>query len=163
MLERGEARPALGRLAQQVVLEASDPQLTMAGIAFTLERRDERLDLAAVVRLLLELGVLRRVAGEEEAYVNGTGDVLYDVERRVLAGLLAGPRGASTVRAEGFEERLAALSATAELDSDELRFRDPSVADPSLAGRPRAVLRHAHTDRAGLPHPAAWLPRREDH
>ncbi|GAA2591469.1 TIGR02678 family protein [Streptomyces axinellae] len=123
VLERGEAQVALGRLAQHVVLEAADPRLAAAGIAFTLERRDERLDLAAVVRLLLDFGVLRRVAGDEEAYVSGTGDVLYDVERRVLAGLLAGPRGPSTVRAEDFEERLAQLSATAELDSDELRFR----------------------------------------
>lgn len=122
-LERGEAQIALGRLADQVVLDAADPHLAAAGIQFTLDRRDERLDLAAVVRLLLSLGVLRRVAGDEEAYVSGAGDVLYDVERRVLAGLLASRRGPSTVRADQLDERLAELAAETALDSDELRFR----------------------------------------
>ncbi|MEC4016769.1 TIGR02678 family protein [Streptomyces sp. H27-D2] len=122
-LERGEAQIALGRLAQQVMLDATDPHLVAAGVEFTLERRDERLDLAAVVRLLLRLGVLRRVAGDEEAYVSGAGDVLYDVERRVLAGLLATRRGPSMVRAAGLDERLAELAAETALDSDELRFR----------------------------------------
>ncbi|MER7998756.1 TIGR02678 family protein [Streptomyces sp. NPDC095613] len=100
VLERGEAQVALGRLAEQVVLAAADPHLAAAGVTFTLERRDERLDLAAVVRLLLALGVLRRVAGDEEAYVNGAGDALYDVRRRVLAGLPATRRGPSMVAAE---------------------------------------------------------------
>lgn len=122
-LERGETQVALGRLAEQVVLAAADPHLTDAGITFTLERRDERLDLAAVVRLLLRLGVLRRVAGDEDAYVNGAGDVLYDVQRRVLAGLLSTRRGPSMVTATGLGDRLAELTAEAALDSDELRFR----------------------------------------
>ncbi|MFE6104239.1 TIGR02678 family protein [Streptomyces laurentii] len=122
-LERGEAQIALGRLADQIVLDAADPRLAATGIEFALERRDERLDLAAVVRLLLDLGVLRRVAGEEEAYVSGAGDVLYDVERRVLAGLLASRRGPSTVHAENLDDRLTELVAETALDSDELRFR----------------------------------------
>ncbi|MGW9026545.1 TIGR02678 family protein [Streptomyces sp. NPDC055722] len=122
-LERGEAQTALGRLAEQVVLDAADPQLVAAGIEFTLERREERTDLAAVVRLLMRYGVLRRVAGDEDAYVSGSGDVLYDVQRRVLAGLLAARRGPSTITAEDFGERLAELTAETALDSDELRFR----------------------------------------
>ncbi|MEH6373326.1 TIGR02678 family protein [Streptomyces sp. KLMMK] len=123
VLERGEAQVALGRLADHILLDAADPRLTAAGIHFTLDRRDERLDLAAVVRFLLKLGVLRRVAGDEEAYVSGAGDVLYDVERRVLAGLLVTRRGPSTVHVGSFEERLAELVAETALDSDELRFR----------------------------------------
>ncbi|WP_103512491.1 TIGR02678 family protein [Streptomyces sp. SM13] len=122
-LERGEAQIALGRLADQIVLDVADPRLAATGIEFALERRDERRDLAAVVRLLLDLGVLRRVAGEEDAYVSGAGDVLYDVERRVLAGLLASRRGPSTVHAESLDDRLAELVAETALDSDELRFR----------------------------------------
>ncbi|MEU8519339.1 TIGR02678 family protein [Streptomyces sp. NPDC048577] len=122
-LERGEAQIALGRLADQIVLDAADPRLASTGIEFALERRDERLDLAAVVRLLLDLGVLRRVAGEEEAFVSGAGDVLYDVERRVLAGLLASRRGPSTIQAASLDDRLSELVAETALDSDELRFR----------------------------------------
>jgi len=49
------------------------------------------------VRLLLELGVLARVAGDEEAFMREAGDALYDVERRVLAVLLAAPHGPSTI------------------------------------------------------------------
>ncbi|MBQ0988184.1 TIGR02678 family protein [Streptomyces sp. F63] len=122
-LERGESQVALGRLAEQVVLSAADPELAAAGITFTLERREERLDLAAVVRLLLRYGVLRRVAGDEDAYVSGSGDALYDVRRRVLAGMPATRRGPSLIEAEGFEERLAEMTARTALDSDELRFR----------------------------------------
>ncbi|MFJ4790677.1 TIGR02678 family protein [Streptomyces sp. NPDC088794] len=122
-LERGEAQIALGRLAEQVVLDATDPHLAAAGIEFTLERREERLDLAAVVRLLMRYGVLRRVAGDEDAYVSGSGDVLYDVQRRVLAGLLAARHGPSMITADGFEDRLAELTSESALDSDELRFR----------------------------------------
>lgn len=122
-LERGESQIALGRLAEQVVLEAADPGLVATGIQFALDRRDERVDLAAVVRLLLALGVLRRVAGDEDAYVSGAGDVLYDVERRVLAGLLAARRGPSLVHTTSFDDRLAELVAETALDSDDLRFR----------------------------------------
>ncbi|MGW7605685.1 TIGR02678 family protein [Streptomyces sp. NPDC054766] len=122
-LERGESQVALGRLAEQVVLAAADPELVAAGITFTLERRDERVDLAAVVRLLLRQGVLRRVAGDEDAYVSGSGDVLYDVRRRVLAGMPAARHGPSLIESEAFGERLVEMTAQTALDSDELRFR----------------------------------------
>lgn len=116
-LERGESQVALGRLAEQVVLAAADPELVAAGITFSLERRDERLDLAAVVRLQLRLGVLRRVAGEEDAYVSGSGDVLYDVRRRVLAGMPAARRGPSLIGSQPFEERLVEMTAQTALPS----------------------------------------------
>ncbi|MHA6804680.1 TIGR02678 family protein [Salinifilum ghardaiensis] len=122
-LDRAEAQITLGRLAEQVVLGATDPDLVAAGMTFTLEGRDERSDLVAVVRLLLDLGVLNRVAGDEEAFVKDTGDVLYDVHRRVLAGLLSTPRGPSTVAEapETFEDRITALTAEMPATTDELR------------------------------------------
>jgi uncharacterized protein (TIGR02678 family) len=120
-LERAELQITLGRLAEQVVLGAADPVLTEAGVVFTLEGRDERTDLVAVVRLLLDLGVLRRVAGDEAAFVKDTGDALYDVQRRLLAALLAAPRGPSTIEGAGFEERLAALTYELPPTTDDLR------------------------------------------
>ena len=123
VLERAEQQIALGRLAEQVVLSAADPALEAAGVRFTLADREERADLVAVVRLLLELGALARVAGDEEAFLKAAGDALYDVDRRVLAGVLVARRGPSIVRADGFEERLAALTEEALPDSDELRNR----------------------------------------
>ena len=85
-----------------MILAAADEQLASAGVAFGLNGREERGDLVAVVRLLLELGVLVRVAGDEEAYLRDTGDALYDVQRRVLAGVLAPSRGPSTIAASEF-------------------------------------------------------------
>ncbi|MGH3487706.1 MAG: TIGR02678 family protein [Actinopolymorphaceae bacterium] len=120
-LERADAQITLGRLAEQVMLGATDPALAAAGVAFTLDGRDERADLVAVVRLLIDLGVLSRVAGDEEAFVKDTGDALYDVERRVLAALLASPRGPSTIDATSFSERLAALTYEMPPTTDDLR------------------------------------------
>jgi uncharacterized protein (TIGR02678 family) len=123
VLERAEAQITLGRLAEQIVLAAADPDLADAGIVFTLDNRGERGDLVAVVRLLLDLGVLSRVAGDEESFVKDSGDVLYDVERRVLATLLATPRGPSTVDESDFEARLAAVTRELEPTTDDLRNR----------------------------------------
>lgn len=123
VLERSDAQITLGRLADGVILAAGDPKLVSAGVEFKLTERDERLDLVAVVRLLLDLGVLTRVAGDEDAFLRDTGDVLYDVERRVLAALLAAPRGPSTISAEGFAQQLKALLADQMPESEELRNR----------------------------------------
>ncbi len=123
VLERSDAQITLGRLAEGVILAAADERLAQAGVAFSLEGREERADLVAVVRLLLELGVLARVAGEEEAFVRDTGDALYDVQRRVLAVVLAAPRGPSTIPAQDFAERLAQLAADPLPEAEELRNR----------------------------------------
>ena len=109
-LERAEAQVTLGWLAERILTLVGDPALLAAGITFTLTDRSERADLVAVARLLLSIRVLSRVAGDEQAYVNASGDALYDVNRRVLATLLASTRGPSTVDTLDFEERLAALT-----------------------------------------------------
>jgi uncharacterized protein (TIGR02678 family) len=133
VLERSESQTTLGRLAEGVLTGAADPMLAGAGILFALERREERADLVAVVRLLLSWGVLARVQGDEEAFVADSGnDVLYDVDRRVTGGLLATSRGASTVAAQDFEGRLAALAAEPAPETEELRL---------------SSLRHAMTRR----------------
>ncbi|MGW0517125.1 TIGR02678 family protein [Crossiella sp. NPDC003009] len=121
VLDRADAQVTLGRLAEHVVLAAADPELVAAGVVFRLDNREERTDLVAVVRLLLDLGVLSRVAGAEEAFVQAGGDVLYDVDRRVLATLLVTRVGPSTVDNPEFGERLRAVTAEAVPDSDDLR------------------------------------------
>jgi uncharacterized protein (TIGR02678 family) len=162
VLERADAQITLGRLAEGVLVAAGEPELAEAGVVFTLTRRDERSDLVAVVRLLLGLGVLERVAGEEDAYLADTGDVLYDVRRRVLAMLLTGGRGPSTVEARDYGQRLRELTEEPMPDTDELRNRalrhrltrrlldDPVVYYDELAEDERAYLvgqRHAITRR----------------
>ncbi|MFE9426184.1 TIGR02678 family protein [Kitasatospora sp. NPDC006697] len=163
VLERADAQITLGRLAEGVLTAAADPALAAAGIEFRMERREERSDLVAAVRLLLELGVLHRVAGDEEAYLSASSnDVLYDVRRRVLAGLLATTRGPSTVATADPDRRLVALTEEVTPDTDELRLRslrhrltrrlldDPVVYYAELAEDERAYLvsqRHAITRR----------------
>ncbi|HZC15041.1 MAG TPA: TIGR02678 family protein [Thermoleophilaceae bacterium] len=121
VLERADAQITLGRLAEQVVLAAADPELVEAGVSFGLTHRDERTDLVAVVRLLLDLGVLARVAGDEDAYVKDTEDALYDVQRRVLVTLLATRRGPSTITATAFADQLRALTADLTPDTEDTR------------------------------------------
>ena len=123
VLERADAQITLGSLAEGVILGAGDERLARAGVTFRLSGREERGDLVAVVRLLLELGVLARVAGDEEAFVREAGDALYDVERRVLAVLVASPRGPSTIAASDFESRLQQLAAEPLPSTEDLRNR----------------------------------------
>ncbi|GAA5058022.1 uncharacterized protein (TIGR02678 family) [Thermocatellispora tengchongensis] len=155
VLERADAQTTLGRLAEEVLSAAAEPELDFD---FTLGSRAERADLVAVVRTLLDWGVLRRVAGDEDAYLSATGDVLYDVRRPVLAALLTGTRGPSTITAGSFEERLAELTAEPIADTDDLRnqalrrrltrklLEDPVVYFADLDDAERAYLtsqRHA--------------------
>lgn len=162
VLERADAQITLGRLAEGVLVAAGEPELAEAGVVFTLSRRDERSDLVAVVRLLLGLGVLERVAGDEDAYLTRTGDVLYDVQRRVLAALLTGSRGPSTIDARDHDQRLRELTEEPVPDTDDLRNRalrhrltrrlldDPVVYYDELAEDERGYLvnqRHAITRR----------------
>ncbi|AHH99861.1 TIGR02678 family protein [Kutzneria albida] len=162
VLERADAQITLGRLAEGVLVAAGEPELADAGVVFTLSRRDERSDLVAVVRLLLGLGVLERVAGDEDAYLSDTRDVLYDVRRRVLAALLTGVRGPSTIDAPDHDQRLRELTDEPVPDTDDLRNRalrhrltrrlldDPVVYYDELSEDERGYLvgqRHAITRR----------------
>jgi uncharacterized protein (TIGR02678 family) len=106
------------------------------GFEFTLETSHERRELVHVCRYLLQLGVLHRVAGDEDSYVQQGGDALYDVHRRALAGMLACTRGPSTPGAP-------AQSATAETRAAWLI--EEFQAD-SEEGR-RAAMRHRLTRR----------------
>lgn len=123
-LERAEPQVTLGRLVDHVVVLAADPALVDAGVRFTMADREQRADLAAVARLLLEAGALAHVAGDERSFVDATGDVLYDVDRAVLSALLVVRRGPSMVDDPGTTPaRIAAVSADAAPDTDDARNR----------------------------------------
>jgi uncharacterized protein (TIGR02678 family) len=125
VLERAESQITLRALGERLLESAADPELASRGFTYALESARERRALVSVCRLLLELGVLGRVAGDEEAYVNQSGDVLYDVHRRVLARLPSGTAGASLIAARqpdlDFDGRLAALNDEYVPDSPENR------------------------------------------
>lgn len=128
-LERSDSQVTLGWLAERILDLAADPALTASGATFTLQTRAERTDLVEVVRMLIGTGGLSRVAGDEDAYLKETGDALYDIDRRVLASILPGTQGPSTIPEGHWQERLAALSGAAAVDDlavpgTEARTRD---------------------------------------
>ena len=154
VLERADPQITLRVLGDRLLALAADPALAALGFSFTLQAQHERRELVAVCRTLLELGVLNRVAGDEESFIHGghggpdsLHDALYDVHRRVLAGVLAASRGPSTWPADEapatLEARLAALVVEPIPDSDEGR---------------RTALRH-HLARRLLDDPVIYLDR----
>jgi uncharacterized protein (TIGR02678 family) len=129
VLERADPQITLHLLGERMMQLAGDPTLASRGFAFTLRAATERRELVSVCRTLLEQGVLQRVAGDEENFVHENGwaqsDALYDVQRRMLAGMLAAVRGPSTWRVEvapiDFEDRLRSLVAEHVADSEQGR------------------------------------------
>jgi uncharacterized protein (TIGR02678 family) len=128
VLERADPQITLRLLGERLLQFAAEPALTALGFSFTLAAPSERRELVAVCRTLLDLGVLQRVAGDEDAFVRAGGDqadALYDVQRRPLAGMLAAVRGPSTFRPEDapvtLDQRLHALVDEHVADSDEGR------------------------------------------
>lgn len=128
VLERSDRQTTLGRLSEQVIAAATDPAVSAAGLRFGFDTQDGRREFVHVVRLLLDLGAIRRVQGDEELYVRERADVLYNVVRSVVAQLLAVRRNPSLVSAGGFEDQLAALISeprpeTADARNRQLRLR----------------------------------------
>ncbi len=129
VLERADPQITLRTLGERIMREAAEPALVALDYSFTLHSAGERRELVAVCRTLLEQGVLARVAGDEEHFVldggGQQGDALYDVQRRLLAGVLAAVRGPSTWPASeapaNATARLQALVGTAVMDSDQAR------------------------------------------
>jgi uncharacterized protein (TIGR02678 family) len=128
VLERADPQITLRILGERLLQLATDPALVFLGFTFTLVSQHERRELVAVCRTLLELGILQRVAGDEESFVHAgsdQGDALYDVQRRMLAGMLAAVRGPSTWPPEQapatLDERLFALSEEHVPESEEGR------------------------------------------
>ena len=116
VLERADAQITLRLLGERLLTLAADPTLAAQGFSLTLDAQAERRELVTVCRTLMELGVIRRVAGDEQAFVQVAGeqgDALYDVHRRILAGMLSAVRGPSTWTPENapatLEARLHAL------------------------------------------------------
>lgn len=159
VLERAEAQISLRALGERLLVLAAEPALAARGYVFALQTQGERRALVTVCQTLLELGVLQRVAGDEEGYVQSApgaaqaqaqGDVLYDVHRRQLAGVLAAVRGPSSWPADlapvELDERLASLVTPLRPDHDDAR---------------RTAVRHALARRL-LDDPVVYLRDLDD-
>ena len=98
-LERAEPQITLRILGDRLLALASEPALAASGFTLTLTAQHERRELVTVCKALVKLGVLALIAGDQEAFAQTTGDhadALYDIQRRLLAGLLAATRGPSS-------------------------------------------------------------------
>src|SRR4029079_13555845 len=87
-LEKSEQQTTLRKVARTIEeFVAGDPDLQSGGLVFNISNHDQRRDLIHVVRLLIEIGLLRRIAGDEQQFLNRTGasDALYEIHRPVLA------------------------------------------------------------------------------
>ena len=69
VLERADAQITLRLLGEKLLQLAAEPELAALDFSFTLGTQQERRELISVCRTFLDLGVLARVAGEEEAFV----------------------------------------------------------------------------------------------
>lgn len=119
-IERMDRQTTLQKVAEGIMsLAAGDAELIATGFVFDLASRDERRELVAVIRLLLEMGVLRRVNGDEDLFVSQRGDALYRVDRTVLARLLNSRQPPSTLAATGDKERVQALLQEYQLETEE--------------------------------------------
>ncbi len=119
-LVRADRQESLGRLSEAILgMVAAEDRFARAGMRVALDHQDARRDFVQALRLLLDWGVLARVHGEEERYIqDASADVLYDVNRPVLARLLAAARPPSLVGETTLAGRLAALDDAAPFAAD---------------------------------------------
>jgi uncharacterized protein (TIGR02678 family) len=102
-LEQTDAQTTLGQITIAIMkLIAMDRDLNAAGIILDIGNYDHRRDLVHAIRFLADLGVLRRIDGDERQFLNRneSSDVLYTLDRRVLASILNVSGSASAVASE---------------------------------------------------------------
>lgn len=121
-VERMDRQTTLQRIAENIVSLAT-MAISDVGFAFSLTVRDDRRELVAVVRTLLSLDVLRRVQGDEEAFVADKGDALYRIDRTVLARLINARRPPSTVGVHEDHDRIAALVEEPHVETEDANRR----------------------------------------
>jgi uncharacterized protein (TIGR02678 family) len=124
VLENEDRQTTLELIARKTQLLASgDVRLKQFGFEFDLTNQDSRRDMVCAIRLLESLRVMSRDDGDDQQFVQGTGDALYRIDRPVLASLLCVSRPPSTLSAMEWSDRLTALHETELPDSDEARNR----------------------------------------
>ncbi len=152
-LEQAERQVVLGQLAESIIeYIASDPTFADAGCEFDLKSIDQRRDLVETIRSLIEFGVLQRIDGDEQQFLNQSGDVLYNINRPVLAAMLNIRRSPSTISASNIEDRLRAITEEFSPETDDGHNRrirsllvrrlldDPVLYTSDLSDEERAYL-----------------------
>ena len=122
-LERAGRQTTLHRLAEDIQGQiAGDPELS-GQIALDAGRRDDRVDLVAFGRFLVDRQIIARVHGDEDSYLSASGDCLYEIRREILSRILAVRCGPSQVASDDPGQRLKALQYEAFGEGDEAKNR----------------------------------------
>jgi len=123
-LERSDRQTTLGRLAEDMQgLISSHSGMEAAGLALDLLNYDHRRDLVHVVRFLASHRILVPVHGDEQQFLNRTGDALYNIERSSLAVMLNIKRGPSTIETRSIQDRIDKIVEEPLPDNDDGRNR----------------------------------------
>jgi len=125
MLERSVRQTTLSAVADAIIESLqNEPVFVAQGMTLDLTNAHHRADLVAVVRLIIDLQILKPIHGDEEHFLRDErNNVLYTINRQILTALLSVQRGPSTVAASGFEERLAAVTAEVAARTEDARNR----------------------------------------
>jgi uncharacterized protein (TIGR02678 family) len=179
VLEKSERQTTLGKIAETIMdLVGGDRTLQAAGLIFDISSHDQRRDLVHAVRFLLKNGLLRRVHGDEQEFLNQTGssDALYEINRSILAVMLnvarspsaleasaqAAPTGSLEARGKWISEDPPAITEEARsrqirsrllrtlLDDPVLYFHDLNAEELSYFERQRGYLLRQVREATGL-------------
>lgn len=125
VLVRSDRQTTLGTLAEQLGGHLrADPVFEERGIHAALETPGDRRELVGAIRVLQSWGALTRVQGNEESFMHDReADVLYSVNRPILARLLAATNAPSLSSESSFEGRLASTCESPLGESEEGRHR----------------------------------------
>ncbi len=118
-LEQAEDQTLVSTLAEKLVsLAMNDPRLEGSGLRLDLTERADRDDIVHGLRFLTRAGVLERVDGDENRFVQSRdGDALYNVHRGAAAAIVAprvSPSLAEVLPQDGEPLLLARLRAVAD-------------------------------------------------
>ena len=143
-LERSERQTTLGKIAETIMdFVAADRGLQAAGLVFDISDHDQRRDLVHAVRLLLHFGLLRRIHGHEQQFLNRTGasDALYEINRPMLAVILNVSRSPSAIEAtNGTNGQSRRPVSCATLDDDPFPLTEETRSVRARARLVRALL-----------------------
>jgi uncharacterized protein (TIGR02678 family) len=148
-LEASDRQITLGEITRTILeLVATDPELLESGVVLNLANYDQRRDLMHAVRLLLEMGVLRKLDGDERPFLDhhNTADVLYDIDRSVLSAVLI----ASGSTGEPLSEPIRARLVRALLDDPVLYFHDLTAEERTYLEEHRGYLLRQIQEATGL-------------
>jgi len=167
-LEQLGPQTTLDQVAQKITeLIATDRELQAAGLLFDVGHYDQRRDLVHAIRLLIETGVLSRLDGDEQRFLDRSesSDVLYDIHRRILTSILHLSQSPSAMEAvrrsptDSLAERVAKLGddpsirsrlVRALLDDPILYFHDLNDEERHYLEKHRSYLLRQISEATGL-------------